>query len=167
MYRPVVRELLEPIIAALQSGPERLAFVLLGRGGEEFRRELVERYPGLAGRVHAPGGLAAAELSHHLSACDLMLQPYPDGVNGRQSSMAAVLVHGRAAVSTTAESTEPMWAESGAVALVATGDAAGAAAEVRRLVADPAERARMGARARELYRRSYDWERIVRELRSS
>jgi glycosyltransferase involved in cell wall biosynthesis len=150
-YRANVTELLAPVLAAaLESTPERAA-LLLGRGGERFRDELVARHPGLAGRVHAPGPLSTGDLSRHLAACDLLVQPYPDGANGRQTSLAAGLEHGLPVVTTEGPSTEPVWHESGAVALAPSGDAAAAARLVDRLLADDAERARLGAAAQRLY----------------
>lgn len=150
-YRANVAGLLAPVLAAvLEPSPERAA-LLLGRGGEGFRDALLERHPGLAGRVHAPGALSAAELSLHLAACDLLVQPYPDGANGRQTSLAAGLEHGLAVVTTEGPSTEPVWRESGAVALAPPGDAEAAARLVDRLLADDAARARLGAAAKRLY----------------
>ncbi|HEX8272428.1 MAG TPA: glycosyltransferase [Longimicrobiaceae bacterium] len=150
-YRANVTELLEPIlVGALEGGPGRAA-LLLGRGGERFRDEVVGRHPALAGRVHSPGALSSDELSRHLAACDLLVQPYPDGVNGRQTSLAACLEHGRAVVTTEGASTEGVWRESGAVAMARVGDAEAAVGLVDRLLADDAERARLGAAAERLY----------------
>lgn len=150
-YRANVTELLAPILAgALESAPDRAA-LLLGRGGERFRDELVGRRPGLAGRVHAPGALSPDDLSRHLAACDLLVQPYPDGANGRQTSLAAGLEHGLAVVTTQGPSTEPVWRESGAVAMAPSGDAEAAVRLVDRLLADDETRAGLGAAAKRLY----------------
>ncbi|MEW5929807.1 MAG: glycosyltransferase family 4 protein [Gemmatimonadota bacterium] len=150
-YRANVTELLEPIlVGALEGRPDR-AVLLLGRGGERFRDELVGRHAALAGRVHAPGALSTEDLSRHLAACDLLVQPYPDGANGRQTSLAACLEHGRAVVTTEGPSTEGVWRESGAVAMAPAGDAEAAVRLVDRLLADGAERARLGAAAKRLY----------------
>lgn len=150
-YRANVTALLEPIlVGALEGGPERAA-LLLGRGGERFRDEIVGRHPALAGRVHAPGALSSDDLSRHLAACDLLVQPYPDGANGRQTSLAACLEHGGAVVTTEGPSTEGVWRESGAVVMAPTGDAAAAVGLVGRLLADDVERARLGAAAKRLY----------------
>ena len=59
-----------------------------------------------------------------------MLQPYADGVSTRRTSLIAALAHRSAVVTTDGVLTEPLWRQSGAVALVDSGDLA---AIVRRL----------------------------------
>ena len=54
--------------------------LLLGAPGASVRDEWVHRRPELGERVFAPGPLSETELSNHLGACDLMVQPFPDGV---------------------------------------------------------------------------------------
>ena len=46
-----------------------------------------------------------------------MVQPYPDGVSTRRGSTTALLAHGRAIVTTNGIATEPLWSDSGAVAM--------------------------------------------------
>jgi glycosyltransferase involved in cell wall biosynthesis len=150
-YRANVTELLAPILAAALSGSPERAALLLGRGGKRFRDELVGRHPRLGGRVHAPGALSTDDLSRHLAACDLLVQPYPDGANGRQTSLAAGLEHGLAVVTTVGPSTEPVWRGSGAVAMAPSGDAEAAVRLVDRLLADDGARAGLGAAAKRLY----------------
>lgn len=135
---------------------ERAALLLMGRGSVEAREEIISRHTELAARIHAAGFLPAAELSAHLAACDLLAQPYPDGVSSRRTSAMAGLAHGLAVVTTRGRLTEPLWAESGAVALTPAGDAGTFAEAVRRLLGDEAERARLGAAARALYRERFD-----------
>src|SRR5262249_8834139 len=53
----------------------RAAVLLLGRGGEQFREALVSEIPHAESRVAAPGVQPADELSAHLAACDLFVQP--------------------------------------------------------------------------------------------
>ena len=98
--------------------------LFMGRGSQAMRDELVKRYPELAGRLHAAGTLAAAELSLHISACDVMLQPYIDGVSSRRTSVMVGLSHGVPVVTTSGRLTETLWAESGAVALAPVEDMA-------------------------------------------
>ena len=61
--------------------------------------------------------LGERDASAHISACDLMLQPYPDGISTRRTSAMVGLAHGRALATTSGHLTESLWAESGAVAI--------------------------------------------------
>nr|MDQ3804775.1 hypothetical protein [Acidobacteriota bacterium] len=74
-YSPLITRDLRRVLPPLLARHESASALLLGRGGEEERDEIVRRHPSLGGRVHAAGYLPARELSAHLSACDLMLQP--------------------------------------------------------------------------------------------
>lgn len=137
-----------PLLASDRSGP---AILLLGRGSKEMRIRLIGRWPSLAGRVHATGSLEACELSRHLAACDVLLQPYLDGVSSRHTSIMAGLAHGLPIVTTTGRLTEPLWCETRSVALVDEKDHAGMVARVQHLLVDADERRRLGEAARALY----------------
>jgi glycosyltransferase involved in cell wall biosynthesis len=165
--RAVTDQLLALAPRLLGSG-RNASLLLLGRGGEKTRRELLARHPDLGGCTHATGGLAAGQLSLHLSACDLMVQPYPEGgVDGRRTSVMAALAHGVPVVTTNGRLTEPLWAEGGAVALADDGDINALGEQALRLLDDPAERARLGAAGRSLYRGRFAVEHSVRALRGS
>lgn len=139
--------------------------LLIGQGGEELRAELLRAHPRLAGRVHATGTLAAESLSRHLAACDLLLQPYPDGVSTRRTSVMAGLAHGRAVVTTEGRLTESIWEETGAVALAHAGDDEALLDEVRRVLASEETRARLGEAGRQLYRERFDLAHTIAALR--
>ncbi len=115
-------ERLTQIMPAVLASHRCLSFLLLGANSHELRRRLVNVHPQLAGRVHATGRLEPRDISCGLAACDLMVQPYPDGVSTRRSSMMALLVHRRAVVTTSGVATEPLWRESGAVAIAPADD---------------------------------------------
>ena len=130
---------------------ERAVVLLLGQGSPQLREEIVAADPACASRVHAAGVLTLHDLSRHLQACDVLLQPYPEGITGRRTSAMAPLAHGRAMVTTEGPASEPIWRESGAVCLVPAGDADALASAVERLLADSSERTRFAARAQRLY----------------
>jgi glycosyltransferase involved in cell wall biosynthesis len=165
-YRPAVASLLGPILASVLERSDCVV-LLLGRGSAAFRSELVRREPRFEERVHATDGLEVTELSRHILACDVMVQPFPDGINGRQSSASALLAHGRAIVTTTGASTEPMWRDSGATALSAAGESQTAARQVLDLLADEPARTRMGLAARELYQSHFDMRHTIAALRAT
>lgn len=141
------------------------AVLLLGHGSDRMREELLRARPDLAARVHASGTLAHDSLSRHLAACDLLLQPYPDGVSARRTSAMAGLAHGLPVVTTKGALTEPLWEESGALALAPAGDDEALLGEVRRLLASSEERERLSAAARRLYRERFDLSHTIAALR--
>jgi glycosyltransferase involved in cell wall biosynthesis len=161
----VTRALARLVPRLLSMRETNCAMLLLGQGGEAMREEIVRARPELAERIHATGTLAAEEVSRHLAACDLLLQPYPDGVSARRTSVMAGLAHGLAVVTTKGVLTETLWKESGAVALAAVDDDDALLDEVRRLLSSNEERARLGAAARKLYRERFELSHIIAALR--
>ena len=151
-----------PPLASDRSGP---AVLLLGRGSEEMRGRLVGQWPSLADRVHATGCLDASDLSRHLMACDLLLQPYLDGVSSRHTSIMAGLAHGLPIVTTIGRLTEPLWSDSESVALVDESDRAGIVARVQQLLTDADERRRLGQAARALYDARFHVKNTIAALR--
>jgi glycosyltransferase involved in cell wall biosynthesis len=105
--------------------------------------------------LHATGEMAVEELSFQLQACDLLIQPYPDGVSTRRGSFMAGLSHGRPILTTRGLLTEPFWETSNAVAMAPAMDPRRIVSLVRQLQSNPAERARMGAAARNLYQERF------------
>ena len=141
--------------------------LLLGKGSKEVRDTLIAHHPEVKERVHATGALDAIELSVHLGACDVMLQPYIDGVSSRRGSTMAALAHGRPVITTGGRLTEPLWAESEAVAIVPVEDVTELTAVTKRLLPDIATRSRMGRSAKALYAERFDVQVIVSLLRTA
>lgn len=137
-----------PMIVASRLKPSVL---LVGEGAERFRRDVVAMHPDLAEGLHVPGMVPDSELGSYLSACDLLVQPYPDGITARRTTAIAGMALSRAIVTTAGHLTETLWAESRAVALADVADPVGFAAEAERLLNDDGERQRVGARAQALY----------------
>lgn len=167
-YGGHVARSLSRLLPRMLSGEGRdCAVLLLGQGSDRMREELLRSRPDLSSRVHASGTLAHDSLSRHLAACDLLLQPYPDGVSARRTSAMAGLAHGLPVVTTKGALTEPLWEESGAVALAHAGDDEALLGEVRRLLASTEERARLSTAARRLYRERFDLSHTIAALRGS
>lgn len=122
--------------------------LLVGRGGEAFARTLP---PDVRDRVDATGPLTGAEAAAALRACDLLVQPYPDGVTTRRTSVMAALTTAVPVVTSAGPLTESVWAQSSAVALAPAGDVAALVEIAARLAGDRPARAALGARGRELY----------------
>jgi hypothetical protein len=127
---------------------------------------LAARIPALAGRLHAVETACSNTLSTHLAACDVMVQPYPDGVTTRRASLMASLALGKAIVTTRGKLTEPLWDESAAVALVPAGAARQMASRAEALLASGTGIKDLGARAGALYADRFALRHTVKSLLS-
>ena len=164
---PAVAELLTAILPPLlERAPNRVG-LLLGRHGEAFARTLEAARPALAGRLVAPGALPEAGLAAHLAACDLLIQPYPDGVSSRRSSLMAGLALGLPIVATEGALTEPLWRDAGAAALAPVDRPSEFIGTAEALLADTEMRTRLGRRAAALYQADFAPEHTIRTLRQS
>ena len=161
---PVIREMLLASIPQLIDATD-CCVLLVGSRSDVVQRELIERHPRLDGRVHATGTLPDAAVSTHVAACDVMLQPYPDGVSSRRTSAMVALSHGRPMVTTSGWLTEPLWEESCAVELVPASEPEALAAAAAQLLASDGRRGKLAARAYDLYRSRFDLPHSIRALR--
>lgn len=166
-YSPIIRKMLAPVLLELLPSTPELSVVLLGANGEADRRELLSKSPELANRVVATGYLPDAELSTYLGACDLLIQPFPDGASSRRTSLMAGISHGVAVVTTSGHLSESLWKQSNAVAIVPASDPQALQNVARSLVDSPEERARLGAAGVELYRNNFDVRHTIARLRTS
>jgi glycosyltransferase involved in cell wall biosynthesis len=161
-YADGIKKLLTAALQQLLSHEARPYVVLLGYGGPAFANELTAAMPTAANRIIAPGPLSADEVAVHLAACDVLLQPYHDGISTRRTSAMAGLALGRPMVTTSGHNTEPFWLSSPAIAM-GPGNQLGAT--VQRLLDDPDRRAEMGRCARALYHERFSLEHTIRLLR--
>ena len=166
-YGRHISGLLMASLPMLLRGRHDQTVLLLGRGSEALREKLIDRHPDLAGQVHTTGPLTASDISRHLSACDVMVQPYPDGVSSRRTSLMGGLSHGLPIVTTLGHLTEPFWARSGAVALAPVGDVAAIRGATEQLLASVIARNRMGDAAKALYRDRFDVKHTITALREA
>jgi glycosyltransferase involved in cell wall biosynthesis len=165
-YAPAIRSALGDALAGLFARTEAHA-LLLGRGSGAAAREFGERFPQFCSRLHGTGVLSDADLSRHIAACDLMLQPYPDGISSRRTSAMAVLRHGRPMVTTRGRLTEPLWDESGAVALAGSGDPLALAQAATALLSDPRRREQLSSIGPAIYDAHFDLRHTIAALRGA
>jgi glycosyltransferase involved in cell wall biosynthesis len=132
----------------------------MGQGSTAF----VAEYFAGESRVTATGTLADADIPAHLCACDLLVAPFREGVTARRTSLMSALALGRPLVTTEGIHTEPEWRSDDAVALVPAGQAAELGAACRRLLEDESGRARLAARAAEMYQRRYSPQALLAAL---
>ena len=163
----LVTSLLADAIPLLAEARPSARFVLIGSDGERFRSALVARNGYLAGRVSATGTLNAVDLSAHIAACDVLLQPYPDGVTSRRTTVMAGLLAGVPVVTTQGKLTERFWREGAAVRLADVGDVDAIVRHVLQLLAEPAERRRQADAGRAFYDCWFDVRYTVSALTAS
>jgi glycosyltransferase involved in cell wall biosynthesis len=166
-YGSLITPLLKSALPPLLERDARRVALLLGRNGDKFASEMERDYPHLRGRLVAPGGLPEAETAAHLAACDLLLQPYPDGVSSRRGSFMAGLAAGLPVVTTEGWLSEPLWRETGAVSLAPIDAPEALVSATEDLLAHPARRAELAARAGALYRKRFSLDRLIHTLRAA
>jgi glycosyltransferase involved in cell wall biosynthesis len=149
-YGPLIVGLLAPILGDLLDRRSDVRVLLLGVGGDRWRPELERGSPRRLGRVVATGALPSTSIPDYLRACDLLIQPYPDGVSGRRTTVMAALDNGVPVITTIGRLTEPIWAE-GHVTAVPAGDAIRLAELAAELLDSPGRRAELGRAGRRLY----------------
>jgi len=166
-YSPAVAEALTRVLPAVIERGRAPHVLLIGVGSEQFRQRLCRDHPHLLTCIRATGALAAGDVTKHLAACDILFQPYPDGVSSRRTTVMTPLSLGIPVVTTTGPLTEPLWDASGAVALTDVGDYSGMIQQLERLLSAPNEREQLAARAQELYHERFDVKHTISALRSA
>lgn len=150
-YGELISGMLEEVLPALLRQDARRRVVLAGRGSTRFAGRLTGRHPELAGRVRALGGLPGDELAATLKACDVLVQPFPDGLSTRRGSAMAGLGLGMPLVSNAGPATEPPWRGSGALALAPEPSATAVLETAEALLSAPETWPTLGRRAADFY----------------
>lgn len=166
-YGTHIAPLLRDAASRLLAEDASLAFVCAGDGSDRFAAELIAAHPGIRDRVHATARLAAPDAAAVIAACDLVVQPFPDGVTTRRTSVMAALHNGRPVLTTTGHLTEPIWSETGAVAMTEAGDTPALVAAARSLLSHPAELQALAVRGDDTYRRRFALVHTIHALRRS
>jgi len=166
-YSPPIAAMLRTIVPRILANLSDSTMFLIGARSDTFKNSLASDHPDLASRIIATGTLSAEELSLAISSCDVMAQPYPDGVTSRRTSTMASLQHARTIVTTKGSLTEPFWDRSDAVALVPVEDPASFASMVCELIANNDRRRRYESAARSLYANRFALSHTIDALRAS
>jgi glycosyltransferase involved in cell wall biosynthesis len=161
------RGLVAGVLPRLLAAHPRRIGLLVGQGSRQLAAELIQTHPGLASRLHATGTLPGNAVADHLAACDLLLQPFPDGVSTRRGTVMAGLALGLPIVTSDGSSTEPLWRAEPAVVLAPAASTADLLAATEGVLADAERRERLRIQAAALYGRCFTLERVIHTLRSS
>ncbi|MFN7983299.1 MAG: glycosyltransferase [Vicinamibacterales bacterium] len=162
-FSPSVTPLLETaLLTVLERSDARVR--LIGRGSERFRTTFLSRRAQFASRIDASGIVPVDRLDSALAVCDVMVQPYPDGISARRTSTLALLRAGIPVVTNRGQLCEPFWEREGAVALAGGPDGAIIGDKAVQLLADTSARAGLASRARLMYERYFDTSHITSAL---
>jgi len=160
----IAREL-ESVVPLLLGARSSAQFVFIGRGSDRFAAAMRARHGTLSARIHDTGVLSSMDVAAAIRACDVMVQPYPDGITTRRTSAMASLTNGVATISTAGALTEAVWSETGAVALARDGRAI--TEKVVALLESASERAALAAAGRRVYDERFAIEKSVDALLGS
>ncbi len=108
-YPENISTLLKPLIKQLLEEHPELGILCLGRHSDRFAQGLSKDLTDPHKRVTGLGQLSERDISLHLQACDLMVQPFPDGASSRRTSLMACLAHGIPTVTNTGDLSELVW----------------------------------------------------------
>jgi glycosyltransferase involved in cell wall biosynthesis len=109
--------------------------------------------------VHRPGRQQSDELATELSAADVYLAPFADGLTTRRTTLMAALQHALPVVGIDGPRTEAeLRSEEAAIRWTPAGEPRRFADAALELADDAALRQRSGVAARELYERRFSWE---------
>jgi len=158
--------LLAPTVARiLDEGADRV-MLLIGRNGALLRDAIVVQRPDLDARITVTGELTPPEVSAHLVACDVLLQPYDDGISARRTTTMAGMALGKAIVSNRGVATSEPWTDGRVALLTDTTDPVALASAVSTLLADSERRHQLGRAARHEYQQRFTLEHSIALLRS-
>lgn len=165
-YGHTIRRMLADTLDVLLAKSD-CAVLLIGRDSEVARRAIVARRPADASRIVATGEVTTDEISTALTACDVLVQPYPDGISTRRTTVMAGLAHGVAVATTAGWLTETLWHDVNATTLAPCDDAAALARDVVHLLQSADARHDLAECGRQLYETRFALRHTIRALRSA
>jgi len=163
-YRGTIRTLLRMLVAESRLLHPNWTFVFIGRGSREFLSELETQGVLPRGNAMASGGVASTETACWIKACDVMVQPYPDGVSTRRTSLMAALALGKATISNLGHLSDRFWEASSSLYLAAHADPCELVAAVSTVLNDCRLRNQLQVDAARCYAERFSLERTLEEL---
>lgn len=148
-------------------GPAKLVWIGGGNPNPQQTLSIEQalRDHGLDGNdVEWTGALRHPEVSRLLSACDVMILPFVDGVSTRRTSAVSALQHGLPLLTTRGASLQPWFVQGENVYLSPTGDRQGLADGLVELARRPDLRARLAQGGRRLYETYFGWDVIAQQV---
>jgi len=164
-YGSHIAPMLARTIKDLLSTDARVAMLCTGSGSDRFVKRFAAEHPSLRSRLTAVGRASAHDISVQLQACDVLLQPYPDGVTTRRTSVMAGLANARAVVTSDGKLTEDVWRTTRCVALTPF-DSAAFSHTTREFLDDVAARDALRSRAVATYASCFALRHTIDALRA-
>lgn len=166
-YGPVVAPLVLEVLPLLLSASPTRHGLLMGRNSREFLAQVTDRHPDLRSRIVATGALPSADLPARFRECDVMLQPYPDGVTTRRGSFMAGLSLGLPVITNAGESTEPIWFEEDAFILAKDSSPVSIVSAAEDFLSAPGRWNEVRSKATDLYHRRFSLARSLDIIRDA
>src|SRR5205085_9578296 len=163
-YGDLIASDLSTVLIELLPKRADLLAVCLGAHGDRFVTQLVRSRPQLSDRVIAPGILTQEDVSLYLQACDLVIQPYPDGASSRRTSLMAAISNGTPAITTYGKLSETIWKEACVVPLVPAHDTEGLTKLALKLLGDASLRKLIGESGKDFYLENFSLSRTLQVL---
>ena len=160
-----IRRLTIETISRLFESSSDISVTLIGRGATSARLDLLRKQPtDLSNRVFSLENANEETIAAWIQACDIMLQPFPDGISTRRTSAMAGFANGVAVVSNMGALAESFWLED-EVAMLADGpNVEQLAAKTLELVGNSALRERIALAGRSLHDQKFTIENTIRVL---
>ncbi len=147
---------------------QSMKLVWLGKSGLHFeRRAGLHEARGVddgGGGIIWTGSLPHPEISRIMSACDLFVLPFTDGVSMKRGTLAAALLHGLPILTTRGKRLDDIFVHGENIYLVPRGDADAFADGLLELARCPRLRDRLARGARTLHDAHFAWDVIARQV---
>ena len=156
-------ELVENVLLNLLEANSRVIVQLIGNESDRYARSLAQQHPSVSSRIRSTGYLTAAQVSLHLQACDILIQPYRDGATTRRTTLMAGLMHGIATITNRGALSEPLWKDSG-LAVASRPNAAEMLQIAQTLMTDDEKRQAIAGYGEQLYSSQLSWDRSIDQL---
>jgi glycosyltransferase involved in cell wall biosynthesis len=166
MHSPLVAPLLSDALDVVLDR-SAASILLMGKNSDRFLATFLASRPHAAGRIRATGPLSPDALPDALASCDVMMQPYPDGITARRTSALAALAAGVPMVTNRGSLSESLWTDAGGVTTVPEPDGRALGEATLRLLSHADLLVTLSAEALGFYARSFEAKRAAALLAGS